>query len=208
MTELSRCSPRSMEANMRGRPSPSTSTPIICTMVTMPEHPVVGVVGRREPGEVDPGPADRESSQSQSRPAPGDEMTGRQHMGELGCGKAEAGRERQVEQQLQTARDAVRPRADRARPFCAGSGAVTGRRARQSSTFLVPVSAQRSFACSRPRSPSPPVTLRSSPPRRGPEARQPAAGPARPRRRAVLRATPDRYRKARSRRPHPARRAP
>src|SRR5216683_3670613 len=34
MTELSRCPPRSMEANMRGTPAASTSTPIICTMVT------------------------------------------------------------------------------------------------------------------------------------------------------------------------------
>src|SRR5579864_4852414 len=35
MTELSRRPVRSMEANMRGTPAASTSTPIICTMVTM-----------------------------------------------------------------------------------------------------------------------------------------------------------------------------
>src|SRR5258708_4630052 len=34
ITELSRCPVCSSEANMRGTPAPSTSTPIICTMAT------------------------------------------------------------------------------------------------------------------------------------------------------------------------------
>ena len=70
------------------------------------ENPVIGVVGRGEPGEVDPGPADGEA-----RKAEADQRSGvvafRQRMGELGGREPEADHERQVEQQFERRRDAM-----------------------------------------------------------------------------------------------------
>ena len=72
-----------------------------------PENPVVGVIGRGEPGEIDPGPADGEA-----RKAEADQgrrvVALRQRMGELGGREPEGDHEGQVEQQFERRRDAVR----------------------------------------------------------------------------------------------------
>ena len=72
-----------------------------------PENPVVGVIGRGEPREIDPGPADGEAREAEADQA-GGVVALRQRMGELGGREPEADHERQVEQQLERSRDAVR----------------------------------------------------------------------------------------------------
>jgi hypothetical protein len=68
--------------------------------------PVIGVVGRREPGEVDPRQADRERREDEGGQPDRDVILG-QHVGELGRRDAEGDDEGQVEQQLQRRRDAM-----------------------------------------------------------------------------------------------------
>ena len=104
MTLLSTCSPCSIDANIGGKPSARMMTPTICTMVSSAVDPVVGVVGRREPAEVDPRPADRERREREAE-QPGADVVLGEHVRELGRGDAERDDEGQVEQQFQRRRD-------------------------------------------------------------------------------------------------------
>ena len=71
------------------------------------EDPVVGVVGRGEPREVGPGPADAEAREAEAEQ--GRQVVAlRQRMSELRGGEAEADHERQVEQQFKWRGDTVR----------------------------------------------------------------------------------------------------
>ena len=81
-------------------------TPTIWTIVEEPEDPVVGVVGRREPGEVDPGPGDRERAQREAEQARLDVVLG-DEVRQLVGGDAEGDDEREVEEQLERRRRAV-----------------------------------------------------------------------------------------------------
>ena len=71
-----------------------------------PHHPVVGVVGRREPRVVDPGPGDRERREAEAEDA-GEEVAVREVVRELVRGDAERDDERQVVEQLERRRAAV-----------------------------------------------------------------------------------------------------
>ena len=71
-----------------------------------PENPVVGIIGRGEPGEIDPGPADGEACKAEADQR-GGVVALRQRMGDLGGREAKANDERQVEQQLEWRCDAV-----------------------------------------------------------------------------------------------------
>jgi hypothetical protein len=70
-------------------------------------HPVVGVIGRSEPTEIDPRPGHRKRGEAEpGQPRP--DVTRRQHVRQLRCGDTEGDDERQVEQQLQRSRDPMR----------------------------------------------------------------------------------------------------
>ena len=71
------------------------------------ENPVVGIVGRSEPGKIDPGPADGETCKAEADQG-GAIMALRQRMGEVGRREPEGDHESQVEQKLERGRDAVR----------------------------------------------------------------------------------------------------
>jgi hypothetical protein len=71
-----------------------------------PENPVVRVIGRREPGEIDPGPADCETRKRKAEQRR-HEAAGRNRISELRCCEAETRCERQVEEQFQWRRDTV-----------------------------------------------------------------------------------------------------
>ena len=71
-----------------------------------PHHPVVGVVGRREPRVVDPGPGDRERREAEAEDA-GEEVAVREEVRQLVRGDAERDDERQVVEQLERRRAAV-----------------------------------------------------------------------------------------------------
>ena len=71
-----------------------------------PEDPVVGVVGRGEPGEVDPRPRDAERGEGEPEQRRPDVALGEQ-MGQLVRGRAERDDEGQVEEELQRGRGAV-----------------------------------------------------------------------------------------------------
>ncbi len=71
-----------------------------------PERPVVGVVRRGEPGEVDPRPADREDSQDESRQTSGVVAFGQQ-VRELFAGDSERHHEGEVIEQLEGRRRPV-----------------------------------------------------------------------------------------------------
>ena len=89
-----------------------------------PVDPVVGVVGRGEPGEVDPRPGDRERAQREAE-QPGLDVVLGDVVRELVGGDAERDDEREVEQQLERRRRAVRLGWGRARPSgpCGASAA-------------------------------------------------------------------------------------
>ena len=72
-----------------------------------PEQPVVGVVGRGEPREIDPGPADRKARKAKADEAR-EKVAVCQPRGGLGGGEAEAGCKRQIEQEFKWRGDAVR----------------------------------------------------------------------------------------------------
>ena len=65
-----------------------------------PVHPVVGVIGRGEPAEVDPRPTDGERGEGEAD-QPGLDVTRRQRVRELRGGDTEGDDKGQVEQQLQ-----------------------------------------------------------------------------------------------------------
>ena len=69
--------------------------------------PVVGVVGRREPGEVDPGPGDGEGAEAEADQAGADVVLG-QEVGQLVGHDPEGDHEGEVEQQLERGGRAVR----------------------------------------------------------------------------------------------------
>jgi hypothetical protein len=71
-----------------------------------PEDPVIGIIGRGEPGEIDPGPADGKARKAKADHGSG-VMALRQRMGELGSREPEADDERQVKQQFERCRNAV-----------------------------------------------------------------------------------------------------
>ena len=71
-----------------------------------PEDPVVGVVGRGEPGEVDPCPRDAERGEGEPEQRRPDVPLG-QEMGQLVRGRAERDDEGQVEEELERGRGAV-----------------------------------------------------------------------------------------------------
>ena len=110
-----------------GSPSARMSTPTICSMVISAVDPVVGVVGRREPAEIDPGPADGERREREAG-QPGADVVLGEHVRELRRRDAERDDERQVEEQLQRRRHPVLVRADRGptmrRKRWAGTSAV------------------------------------------------------------------------------------
>lgn len=68
--------------------------------------PVVRVIGRGEPGEIDPGPADGEAGKAEAE-QPHRIVARRQGMRQLRGGKAESSDEGQVEEQLQRRGDAM-----------------------------------------------------------------------------------------------------
>ncbi len=72
-----------------------------------PEQPVVGVIGRGKPCEIDPRPADGEARQAEARERDAI-MAGGERVGELRSGKAETQDESEVEQELERRRDAMR----------------------------------------------------------------------------------------------------
>ena len=71
-----------------------------------PEHPVVRVVGRGKPREIDPGPADGKARKAKAHEGR-DEVALCEHRSGLGRGKTEARRERQIEQEFKRRRDTV-----------------------------------------------------------------------------------------------------
>ena len=72
-----------------------------------PEDPVVCVIGRREPREIDPRPADAKAREAEAEQA-SRVVALRQRMRELGGREPEADHERQVEQQFEWSCDTVR----------------------------------------------------------------------------------------------------
>jgi hypothetical protein len=72
-----------------------------------PVHPVVGVIGRGKPAEIDPRPTDGERGEGEAD-QPGLDVAGRQRMRELRCGDAERDDKGQIEQQLQRRGHAMR----------------------------------------------------------------------------------------------------
>ena len=78
------------------------------------QHPVVGVVGRREPRVVDPRPGDGERREREADD-PRPDVTRRRRSARARSRRPERDDERQVEEQLERRRGAVLPRRDRAR---------------------------------------------------------------------------------------------
>ena len=99
-------SPWSSDANSCGRPSETTITPDHLHHRRQPEHPVVGVVGGREPRVAQPRPADRDRGEHEPADARADVILG-DVVGQLVGGGAERDDDRQVVEQLQRRRRAM-----------------------------------------------------------------------------------------------------
>jgi hypothetical protein len=83
----------------RGDPQREHEHPDHLNQRQQAEDPVVGVVRRREPGEVDPRPSDRERDEAERDQARADVVLG-QIVSELVRGRAERDNERKVEEEL------------------------------------------------------------------------------------------------------------